>query len=304
MRSSDLTYIALALLAFAVASGLFFYVGVTYGTGTIGSYQVAKVVVPLDSEADDLREEMKGLLAEKKQLVAELAELTNERSSLTAQSDSVREERDELLALLAGTEKRIVAQNDIPPVPLPASASGSLTTPVLETGAGPENANSKRPQIATLPTSAKGSTRQGDSGLIIEDQIIYPAGGDKPPLGLQTPAKPLRESDIASGLARGLNDFKAGDYSLAYTTWLPLAEAGVRRAQFYVGGLFRDGRGVEADLVRAHYWLSLSDQAGYPLARPLLSEVEAEMSPQQRATAQSLLSGQQASGAQPDSAYQ
>jgi len=301
MRSSDLTYIALVLMAFVVASGLFFYIGVSYGTGTIGSYQVAKVVVPLDSEADDLRDELEGLMAEKKQLVAELAELTGERNKLTAASDAVRAERDELLALLAGTEKRLAAADGIPPAPTlaaatPDSADSAGDAPALITAAGPENAS--RPQIATLPSST-----DDDDVALFEDQVIYPAGGNKPPLGLQAPAKPMRQGDVTAVLETGLAAFKDGDYRKAYETWLPLAEAGVRRAQFYVGGLFRDGRGVEADLVRAHFWLSLSDQAGYPLAHPLLTEVEAQMSPQQRATARSLLAGQQAAGSLPTIEY-
>ena len=293
MRSSDLTYVALALLAFVVSSGLFFYIGVTYGSGSIGGQKVAKVVVPLDSEADDLREELQALLSEKKQLTAEVAALTSEREALAAESAAVREERDELLALLAGAEKSLAARNGIPAVPTPAAADSEVIAaeagqepPVLETAAGPEAA---RPQIAELPSSAS-----RDASSSPQVRVIYPSGGAKPTLSLQSAPSSLRSGEVTAGLEAGLEAFKNGEYGQAYETWLPLAEAGVRRAQFYVGGLFHDGRGVARDIVRAHYWLSLSDQAGYPLARPLLSEIEGKMSPQERATARSLLAGQQA----------
>lgn len=288
MRSSDWTYITLALLAFVVSGGLFFYLGVGYGTTTAGPQQVAKVIVPLDSEADELRVELQSLKAEKQQLSEEVAALTTGRDSLEQESQAFRRERDHLLAVLSGGEKKLNEPDELPfqlvaavETPLPtAEEDDDFELPAIETAAGPQAPLSPtETQIVRLPEDQ--STPQV--------RVIYPSGTTEVPITLQ-PVPGILDKDVVSqALEAGLGAFKDGDYRLAYDTWLPLAEDGVRRAQFYVGGLFLDGRGIEANIVKAHYWLSLSDQAGYPLSRPLLTKIEAEMSAEERAAAQSLL---------------
>jgi FtsZ-binding cell division protein ZapB len=287
MRSSDWTYITLALLAFVISGGLFFYLGVGYGTTTAGPQQVAKVIVPLDSEADELRVELQSLKAEKQQLTEEVAALTTGRDSLEQESQAFRRERDHLLAVLSSGEKNLDEPDELPfqlvttvETPLPTEEEEDFELPAIETAAGPQAPQaSTETQIVRLP----------EDPATLQVRVIYPSGTNEVPITLQPVPGTLDKDVVSQALEAGLGAFKDGEYRLAYDTWLPLAEDGVRRAQFYVGGLFLDGRGVEANIVKAHYWLSLSDQAGYPLSRPLLTKIEPEMSAEERAAAQSLL---------------
>jgi hypothetical protein len=289
MRSSDWTYITLALLAFVISGGLFFYLGVGYGTTAASPQQISKVIVPLDSEADELRVELQSLKAEKLQLTEEVAALTTGRDSLEQESQAFRRERDHLLAVLSGGEIILDEPGELPfqlvaavETPLPTEEDG-FELPAIETAAGPQV-----PQAPQAPSETQIVRLPEDQGTP-QVRVIYPSGATEVPITLQPVPGTLDEDVVSQALEAGLGAFKDGEYRLAYDTWLPLAEDGVRRAQFYVGGLFLDGRGVEANVVKAHYWLSLSDQAGYPLSRPLLTKIEAEMSAEERAAAQSLL---------------
>lgn len=94
---------------------------------------------------------------------------------------------------------------------------------------------------------------------------------------------------VSGGLERGVAQYNQGQYKLAFDTWYPLAEQGVRRAQFYIGSLFHEGRGVEQDQIKAFYWLSLSNKAGYPNAGLVLQTVEQTMTEAQIAAAHKLL---------------
>ena len=290
MRSSDWTNITLALFAIVISGGIFFYLGVGYGTTTAGPQQVAKVIVPLDSEADELRVALQSLKAEKQQLTEEVAALTTGRDSLEQESQAFRRERDHLLAVLSGGEKNLDEPDELPfqlvaavETPLPAAEEDGLELPAIETAAGPLS-----PQAPQAPSETQ-FVRLPDDPATPQVQVIYPSGTTEVPITLQPVPGTLDKDVVSQALEAGLGAFKDGEYRLAYDTWLPLAEDGVRRAQFYVGGLFLDGRGVEANVVKAHYWLSLSDQAGYPLSRPLLTKIEAEMSAEERTAAQSLL---------------
>ena len=82
---------------------------------------------------------------------------------------------------------------------------------------------------------------------------------------------------VANQLGAGLSAYQAGNYERAYVTWFPLARYGIRRAEFYIGGLLMEGRGVESDNVRAYYWLKRAVTKGYPAAQPLLVELTSRM---------------------------
>ena len=53
-------------------------------------------------------------------------------------------------------------------------------------------------------------------------------------------------------VSKGLKASQGNDYATAMRTWLPLAEAGKRDAQFFFSGLYRSGARVPQDQVRAH----------------------------------------------------
>jgi hypothetical protein len=59
-------------------------------------------------------------------------------------------------------------------------------------------------------------------------------------------------------LNRALRAYQRGDFAAAFGQFEPLAVAGDAVAQLYLGELYRSGRGIDADPVRAHMWLSLA----------------------------------------------
>ena len=57
---------------------------------------------------------------------------------------------------------------------------------------------------------------------------------------------------MAAIVSKRLKTSQGNDYATALRTWLPLAEAGERDAQFFVRGLYRSGASFSQDQVRAH----------------------------------------------------
>jgi TPR repeat protein len=106
---------------------------------------------------------------------------------------------------------------------------------------------------------------------------------------VQTAAR-VASSDAGELLSLGLRAYREEDYRGAFDTWLPLAQAGNPRAQFFIGGLYSEGRGVPHDLAQAYVWLKRSEQGGYYRAGPLLEKVTAQMDRAQLAAAEDSLS--------------
>ena len=98
----------------------------------------------------------------------------------------------------------------------------------------------------------------------------------------------ISDEAMAAAVSEGLSAYQSKDYTTALRTWLPLAEAGNRDAQFYVGGLYMDGAGVAEDRVRAHAWWRLAADQGHARAAEFLEVIVAIMSPEQLTAARDL----------------
>ena len=59
-------------------------------------------------------------------------------------------------------------------------------------------------------------------------------------------------------LTTAMRGLRGDDFAAAFAQFEPLAVAGDAVAQLYLGELYRSGRGIDADPVRAHMWLSLA----------------------------------------------
>jgi hypothetical protein len=110
----------------------------------------------------------------------------------------------------------------------------------------------------------------------------------------ETPQEPAKETQLAARveavpmaaqLDAGLAAYLARDYRLALAKWLPPAEADHAEAQFYVGGLYRDGSGVAIDLEEAYFWWSLAARQGHGRAGRYLAVLRSEMLPAEVAAA-------------------
>ena len=73
-----------------------------------------------------------------------------------------------------------------------------------------------------------------------------------------------------------------------YAGW-SAANDGNANAQFYVGGLYRDGAGVSASLPQAHFWWLLASENGHATATRFLGELRAEMLPHELVAADQLI---------------
>ena len=75
---------------------------------------------------------------------------------------------------------------------------------------------------------------------------------------LMTLSAPVAAQDFQKGVAA----YNAGDYATALQEWTPLAEAGDTNAQFNLGVMYENGRGVPQDYKEAMKWYTLAAEQG------------------------------------------
>ena len=86
-------------------------------------------------------------------------------------------------------------------------------------------------------------------------------------------AKRQREESLAIAEAAadrfslGKRAYDREDYEQAYEAWIPAAEAGNRDAQFWIGELYSEGKGVEQDFDTAHTFYLRAALQGHPRAQ-------------------------------------
>lgn len=71
----------------------------------------------------------------------------------------------------------------------------------------------------------------------------------------------------AANYKLGLESYKAGNYKKALSEWLPLAEQGHASAQYNLGVIYDNGRGVSQDNRKALKWYVLAANQGDPVAQ-------------------------------------
>jgi len=97
---------------------------------------------------------------------------------------------------------------------------------------------------------------------------------------------------VAAGpLDDGEAAYQRGNYSAALRLLRPLAERGDARAQFDLGVIYNNGRGVPQDFVTAEMWFNLAAAQGDQTAAEYRDTVQKSMSPEQIAEAQKLARG-------------
>ena len=64
-------------------------------------------------------------------------------------------------------------------------------------------------------------------------------------------------------LGGGYQSYLKGDYTAAFSEWLPLAELGDVEAQYNLGVLYDEGAGVEQDLAVAANWYRKAAEQGF-----------------------------------------
>ena len=73
----------------------------------------------------------------------------------------------------------------------------------------------------------------------------------------------------------GLDAYDAGDYATALAEWRPLADRGVAAAQFNIGLMYANGRGVPQDYAEAEQWYRRAAEQGNTDALTNLAKMDA-----------------------------
>ncbi|MEP4377663.1 MAG: DUF4168 domain-containing protein [Alphaproteobacteria bacterium] len=94
---------------------------------------------------------------------------------------------------------------------------------------------------------------------------------------LEAPMVPAAPVIGNGALQAGIRAYETRNYTRAYEVWQPLAEAGEASAQFHLGALYFEGRGVPRDLTQARRWLQRALDQGQERARFLLGRVETQL---------------------------
>ncbi len=86
----------------------------------------------------------------------------------------------------------------------------------------------------------------------------------------------------------GMEAYDNGDYATALKEWRTLAEQGDAIAQYNLGLMYANGRGVPRDYVQARMWFNLAAAQDNETARTLRDKLAKKMTPAQLAEAQRL----------------
>ena len=283
MRRSDWPYIVLTLAVFAISGGLFYSIGKRDGYRDIPPVAEGPiVVVPLDEEADALIEELARKEDELAESRSEVDALSNRVESLQRTTEILKESTA-MLGEQKATAQRFYAME----MERSASLLGSVNSLERTIALLKEDVTARDESIAAL--EARLSSEGAPASILALDAKEEPDEASSSDSIQFVTVEDESDGSADQSIDTGLEAYKDGRYEEAFEVWLPLAKKGVRRAQFYVGGLYHEGRGVPSDKVTAHYWLSLSDKAGYHRSRALLNEVAAGMSEDELDAAEKLL---------------
>ena len=77
----------------------------------------------------------------------------------------------------------------------------------------------------------------------------------------------IAASSLAQNYEKGLKAYRSGDYSTALQEWQPLAEQGDMTAQYNVGVIYGQGKGVPQDDKMAVKWYRLAAEQGLDRAQ-------------------------------------
>lgn len=225
-------------------------------------------IASLEAALANSTSELDTLQRELDKLSGQLAEAIQARDILREQGDRARRDTDnereslqqsiaDLTARLAEAEEALRVQAEEAARAQAAAAAKQEAKPATE-AAPPERSAADSEPSAPQPVDAASSapdTAEADEQKQ-EEVAATPTGGP---------------------IAQGIAAYRAANYRKAYELWLPEARKGSARAQFYVGALYFEGRGVPTDRVASYMWLRAATKANDPGAIKLLDQLREGM---------------------------
>ena len=91
-----------------------------------------------------------------------------------------------------------------------------------------------------------------------------------------------------NGFDEGVAAYDRGDYATALKEYRPLAEQGHAAAQYNLGLMYANGKGVPQDYVQAHMWFNLAAAQGDESGRENRDKVVELMTPADISKAQAM----------------
>ena len=83
----------------------------------------------------------------------------------------------------------------------------------------------------------------------------------------------LQGNVLASSLYEGVAAYNSGNYEKAYQLWETLAQEGDHRAQYNMGTLYSNGKGVPQNEAEAIKWFQMAADQGNKFAKMSLREI-------------------------------
>ena len=80
--------------------------------------------------------------------------------------------------------------------------------------------------------------------------------------------------------------FMDGSFDMAHAGFAELSESGSSVSQYYLGMMYRNGKGVLQDFCMAHMWFNIASSRGHEKARMRLECLTGKMTPEMVAEAQ------------------
>jgi hypothetical protein len=120
--------------------------------------------------------------------------------------------------------------------------------------------------LAQAPTQSQVPTVAQADSVIATNSTSAPAQNTAaavslPKIASATTAKPMTQEQ-ETAFMKGMQAYESKRFSNAFAAWLALAEQGVADAQFNVGAMYMNGRGVKADGKQAIPWLEKAAAQG------------------------------------------
>jgi hypothetical protein len=248
---------------------------------------------PVDNAADSRIAGLEAALAES---TAELNSLQSEVVGLSGNLAESIQARDELRtqndrALRDGEKERQALEKTIAELGGQVDAAEQRARPQAPLGVAREDSPSTGQAAVPVPVNpepAAAAPLQPSATA----EVRKPAEPEQPSAKSTEPETQTAAAPAPAGpITRGIAAYQAAEYEKAYEIWLPQALKGSTRAQFYVGALYFEGRGVPKDSVRSYMWLRAATKGDDPGAIKLLNRVREGMTGAELAETESRIAG-------------
>lgn len=292
MKIEKRAFLGLAALSLVLAAVLGFVVGQATSSDTqpLAVVTIDRVGVGQAKALDNLKQDHEALAAERDALSHQRDALQDQIAALKAETMLLKSETSDQAETIADLNARLAlevdGEADEAEAAEPAAQEGAASeiSPEPDNPDPVETAADATPAPETVPVAELEAPQ-----LTQNDEVKVADAAPETETLTAGSVVALSNEDVGKALDDGLTAYKSRQFKEAFETWQPLAELGVARAQFYLGGLYRDGAGVKRDMVQAYVWLKRSEDAGYRYAGDLAQSVERDLTAEQLATAQDLL---------------